>query len=147
MKKWFAGFVILFLLIGGSFGGLLMMTASLGAGEAAASAQSCSDVQNESANPSDDKDTTSTNAKSIFDHLTKANGFSGAGAAGAVAVAERESGFNAQAINPSGGVAGWFQWSGWGNTINGNRISSEGSIKSGDMSTLTAVNEFKLLDY
>lgn len=71
------------------FWGLLMMTASLGAGEAAASAQSCSDVQNESANPSDDKDTTSTNAKSIFDHLTKANGFSGAGAAGAVAVAER----------------------------------------------------------
>lgn len=147
MKKWLAGFVILFLLIGSSFGGLLMMTASLGAGEAAASAQSCSDVQNESANPSDDKYTTNTNAKSIFDHLTKANGFSGAGAAGAVAVAERESGFNPQAINPSGGVAGWFQWSGWGNTINGNRISSEGSIKSGDISTLTAVNEFKLLDY
>ena len=73
--------------------------------------------------------------------------FQGQGAAGAVAVAERESGFNAQAINPSGGVAGWLQWSGWGNTINGNRISSEGSIKSGDMSTLTAVNEFKLLDY
>lgn len=147
MKKWLAGFAILFLLIGGSFGGLLMMTASLGAGEAAASAQSCSDVQNESAKPSDDKNTTNNNAKAIFEHLTKSIGFSGAGGAGAVAVAERESGFDPQAVNPGGGVAGWFQWSGWGNTINGSRISSEGSIKSGDMSTLTSANQFKLLDY
>lgn len=147
MKKWLAGFAILFLLIGGCFGGFLMMTASLGAGEAAASAQRCSDVQNESANPSSDKNITNNNAKAIFDHLTKSNGFSGAGGAGAVAVAERESGFDPQAVNPGGGVAGWFQWSGWGNTINGSRISSEGSIKPGDLSTLTPVNQFKLLDY
>lgn len=68
MKKWLAGFAILFLLIGGSFGGLLMMTTSLGAGEAAASAsaQSCSDVQNESANPSDGKNTTNNNAKAFL---------------------------------------------------------------------------------
>lgn len=79
--------------------------------------------------------------------MTKSNGFSGAGGAGAVAVAERESGFDPQAVNPGGGVSGWFQWSGWGNTINGSRISSEGSIKSGDLSTLTPANQFKLLDY
>lgn len=85
--------------------------------------------------------------KDIFDHLTKDMGFSGAGAAGAVAVAKRESGFNPKITNPSGGVAGLFQWSGWGNNINGNRITTGGFIKSGDDSTLTFENEMKLVDY
>ena len=44
----------------------------------------------------------------------KEHKFTSAGASGALAVGQRESGFNPQAINPSGGVAGIFQWSGWG---------------------------------
>ena len=37
------------------------------------------------------------------------------------ATAERESGFDPEAINTGGGVAGYFQWSGWSNQVNGNR--------------------------
>lgn len=87
------------------------------------------------------------NAQAIFDQLTKKNGFSGAGAAGALANAKRESGFDPKAVNSGGGVAGLFQWSGWGNSINGNRIISEGSIKRGDTSTLTTENELKLVNH
>lgn len=87
------------------------------------------------------------NAQKIFDHLTKKVGFSGAGAAGALAVANRESGFNPKAQNTGGGVAGFFQWSGFSNTVNGTRITAEGSIKAGDTSTLTPENELKLVDY
>ena len=47
--------------------------------------------------------------------------FTIAGASGSLAVAERESGFAPEAVNTSGGVAGYFQWSGWSSTINGNR--------------------------
>lgn len=47
--------------------------------------------------------------------------FTIAGASGSLAVAERESGFDPEAVNTSGGVAGYFQWSGWSSTINGNR--------------------------
>lgn len=43
------------------------------------------------------------------------------GATGVLAVAERESGFDPEAINTGGGVAGYFQWSGWSNQVNGNR--------------------------
>lgn len=85
-------------------------------------------------------------AKEIFDTLTSM-GFSGAGASGAVGNAYAESGFNPKAINESGGVAGIFQWSGWSNTINGTRITGEGSIKRGDESTLTLENELKLMKY
>ena len=35
------------------------------------------------------------------------------GASGSLAVGERESGFDPKLTNPSGGVAGYFQWSGW----------------------------------
>ncbi|WP_442773745.1 phage tail tip lysozyme [Lactococcus hircilactis] len=111
---------------------------------------SCESVQNSSPNPQATDATSQENAKQIFEHLTDAQGkdnFSGAGGAGGVAVAERESGFDLKAINPSGGVAGWFQWSGFTNAVNGKRITSEGSIKAGDISTLTAGNEFKLLDH
>lgn len=87
------------------------------------------------------------NAQMIFDNLTQKLGFSGAGAAGALAVAARESKFDPQAINSSGGVAGWFQWSGFTNSVNGSRITSEGSIKAGDKSTLTPDNEIKLLNF
>ncbi|WP_419153685.1 phage tail tip lysozyme [Weissella viridescens] len=87
------------------------------------------------------------NAKALFDHMVKAEGASGAGAAGVVAVAYRESNLNPQAVNPGGGVAGILQWSGWFNQVNGNRIVSEGSIKNGDMSTLTMENELKLLHF
>lgn len=57
----------------------------------------------------------------VFDFLTKERGYSGAGAAGAVGNAALESGLNPKADNPSGGVHGIFQWSGWSSTINGNR--------------------------
>lgn len=48
-------------------------------------------------------------------------GFTLEGTSGSLAVAERESGFDPKAVNSSGGVAGYFQWSGWDNQINGNR--------------------------
>lgn len=86
-------------------------------------------------------------AKAIFDFLTKDMGFSGAGGAGAVAVAIRESTLNPQAENSGGGVAGLFQWSGWGNTVNGSRITSGGFIKRGKRSDLTVDKELKLTKY
>lgn len=85
------------------------------------------------------------NAQAIFDRLTKTVGFSGAGASGALAVAQRESKFQPDAENIGGGVAGFFQWSGFSNNVNGNRITAEGSIKAGDKSTLTTENELKLM--
>lgn len=85
------------------------------------------------------------NAQAIFDKLTKTVGFSGAGASGALAVAQRESKFQPDAVNTGGGVAGFFQWSGFSNNVNGNRITAEGSIKAGDKSTLTTENELKLM--
>lgn len=87
------------------------------------------------------------NAKQIFDYLTNDMGFSGAGAAGALAVAMRESSMDPTATNSGGGVAGIFQWSGFSNTVNGSRITKEGSIKAGDKSTLTMENEIKLLGF
>lgn len=84
-------------------------------------------------------------ATKIYRFLTREMGFSGAGAAGALAVAYRESNFRPDAHNPGGGVAGIFQWSGWSNSINGNRITSEGSIRAGDPSTLTLANQLRLL--
>ena len=90
-------------------------------------------------------DLSNPNAKKIFDYLTKHDGFSGAGASGAVAVAQRESGFDPKAKNSGGGVAGIFQWSGWGNKVNGDRIHQGGFIKS--ESDLTLANELKLMDY
>ncbi|WP_238991069.1 phage tail tip lysozyme [Lactococcus lactis] len=85
-------------------------------------------------------------ATQTYEHLVKEHKFTSEGASGAIAVAQRESMFNPQAVNPLGGVAGLFQWSGWGSTINGNRIHSEGSIKAMDLSTLTLANQFKLMD-
>lgn len=90
-------------------------------------------------------DLNNPNAKKIFEFFTKKDGFSGAGAAGAVAVAQRESGFDPKAKNAGGGVAGIFQWSGWGNTVNGDRIHQGGFIKS--EADLTLENEFKLVNY
>lgn len=92
-------------------------------------------------------DFTGENAKRIFDYLTNDMGFSGAGAAGALAVAMRESHFDPKAQNTGGGVAGIFQWSGFSNTVNQSRINQEGSIKPGDESTLTLENEIKLLGF
>lgn len=83
----------------------------------------------------------------IFEDLTHKMGFSGAGASGALARGELESHFDIHAQNSSGGVAGVFQWSGWGHTINGDRIHAEGSIKGTDLSTLTLENQIKLLNY
>lgn len=63
-------------------------------------------------------------AKNVIDianHLMSKERFSIQGASGALAVAERESGFDPEAENIGGGVAGIFQWSGWSNNINGNR--------------------------
>lgn len=84
-------------------------------------------------------------AKAIFMYLVNKEGFSGAGAAGAVANANRESGFNPKAQNPGGGVVGLFQWSGWGNKVNGDRIHSGGIIKG--ESDLTVSKELALLHY
>lgn len=85
-------------------------------------------------------------ATKTYQHLMKEHKFTSAGASGALAVGQRESMFDPQAINPAGGVAGLFQWSGWGSFINGDRIHSEGSIQGMDLSTLTLDNEFKLMD-
>jgi peptidoglycan DL-endopeptidase CwlO len=85
-------------------------------------------------------------ATKTYEHLMKEHKFTSEGASGALAVGQRESGFDVQAINPAGGVAGLFQWSGWGSFINGDRIHSEGSIQGMDLSTLTLENEFKLMD-
>ena len=64
------------------------------------------------------------------------------GASGSLANAERESGFDPTLINPSGGVAGYFQWSGWdGNTINGDRWAKASSR------TLDSTIELELMSY
>lgn len=86
-------------------------------------------------------------AKDLFDYFVNQEGFSGAGAAGAVAVAKKESGIDPSKENTEGGVAGIMQWSGFSNNTNGSRIMSEGSIVPGDKSTLTWDNEIKLLHY
>ena len=57
----------------------------------------------------------------ILNYQLSVENFTLAGSTGSLAVAERESGFDPKAINISGGVAGYFQWSGWSSTINGNR--------------------------
>ncbi|MGY3713670.1 MULTISPECIES: phage tail tip lysozyme [Lactococcus] len=85
-------------------------------------------------------------ATKTYQHLMKEHKFTSEGASGALAVAQRESMFDPQAINPAGGVAGLFQWSGWGSFINGDRIHSEGSIKGMDLTTLTLDNELTLMD-
>ncbi|UZX32393.1 phage tail tip lysozyme [Lactobacillus helsingborgensis] len=85
--------------------------------------------------------------KSLFNFLVKKEGFSGAGAAGAVAVGVRESSLNPAAINDKGGVAGIFQWSGFTNNVNGHRITNGGFIHAGKVSDLTLKNEIKLTSY
>ncbi|WP_019779376.1 phage tail tip lysozyme [Streptococcus sobrinus] len=57
----------------------------------------------------------------LFDHLVGKEGSTLQGASAVLAIAERESGFDPKAVNPGGGVAGYFQWSGWSNTVNGDR--------------------------
>ena len=64
------------------------------------------------------------------------------GASGSLANAERESDFDPKLTNPSGGVAGYFQWSGWdGNTINGDRWANASSR------TLDSTVELELMSY
>ena len=63
------------------------------------------------------------------------------GASGSLAVAERESGFDPKLTNPSGGVAGYFQWSGWDNTINGDRWRNASSR------TLDSTVQLELMSY
>lgn len=87
------------------------------------------------------------NAKQLFDFLVQHEGFSGAGAAGAVGNAIQESNCNPKACNPSNDVAGIFQWSGFNGNQNGSRITATGKIKAGDVSTLTMENELELTDY
>lgn len=64
---------------------------------------------------------TAQNVIDIASHLLSKEHFTIQGTSGALAVAERESGFDPKAENIGGGVAGIFQWSGWSNTVNGNR--------------------------
>jgi len=63
------------------------------------------------------------------------------GSSGSLAVAERESGFDPKLTNPSGGVAGYFQWSGWDNTINGDRWRNASSR------TLDSTVQLELMSY
>ena len=64
------------------------------------------------------------------------------GSSGSLANAERESDFDPKLTNPSGGVAGYFQWSGWdGNTINGDRWANASSR------TLDSTVELELMSY
>lgn len=126
-----------------------ILTATLTVQTAEAS-EDCSSLQEQESNNGSDINNSEDVKKvrdTFFKELTKTNGFSGAGASGALARGELESHFDIQAQNPSGGVAGVFQWSGWGNTINGNRIHSEGSIKGTDLATLTLENQVKLMNH
>lgn len=86
-------------------------------------------------------------AEEIFKLLTEEYGFSGEAASGVLAYVKRESGFVPTAQNVGGGVAGLFQWSGFSSGVNGSRITAEGSIKAGDVTTLTVENQLKLLRY
>ena len=63
------------------------------------------------------------------------------GASGSLANAERESDFDPKLTNPSGGVAGYFQWSGWDNTINGDRWANASSR------TLDSTVQLELMSY
>ena len=63
------------------------------------------------------------------------------GSSGSLAVAERESGFDPKLTNPSGGVAGYFQWSGWDNNINGDRWRNASSR------TLDSTVQLELMSY
>ena len=64
------------------------------------------------------------------------------GSSGSLANAERESEFDPKLTNPLGGVAGYFQWSGWdGNTINGDRWANASSR------TLDSTVQLELMSY
>ncbi|HEX0027650.1 phage tail tip lysozyme [Streptococcus pyogenes] len=70
----------------------------------------------------------------ILNYQLSVENFTLAGSTGSLAVAERESGFDPKAVNTSGGVAGYFQWSGWSSTINGNRWGqAESKTLDGDV--------------
>lgn len=87
-------------------------------------------------------------AQSLYTFLTEKQHATKEGACGALAVFQRESSFEVTAKNPSGGVAGLAQWSGWnGNTVNGSRITQGGFIDAYKDSTLTLDNEQSLLDF
>ncbi|MGT2751307.1 phage tail tip lysozyme [Streptococcus orisasini] len=57
----------------------------------------------------------------IFNHLMSKENITLEAAAGFLAIGERESGFDPKAVNSGGGVAGYFQWSGWSSKVNGDR--------------------------
>ncbi|MEX2785407.1 phage tail tip lysozyme [Streptococcus sp. H49] len=119
MKKWIIIIIavpalLLFLIIGGVTGGppsnaetlsgkLTTLTAAEVADKTGISEERAADVIK------------------ILNYVLSKEEFSVAGATGVLAVAERESGFDPKAVNANGGVAGYFQWSGWSSTINGNR--------------------------
>ena len=60
--------------------------------------------------------------QTLLRSFPKEVGFSGAGAAGAIGNSIGESGLKLHNPNTGGGVNGLFQWSGWGNTVNGSRL-------------------------
>lgn len=90
------------------------------------------------------------NIKKFIDFANENLGLSGTQIASLIAIGARESGWNPQAGNASGGVGGIFQWSGaHGNTINGNRLGShtdKTGIDPNDVNTWTLENEFKLVE-
>lgn len=55
----------------------------------------------------------------IFNHLMSKENATLEGASGFLAIGERESNFDPEAVNSGGGVAGYFQWSGWSSKVNG----------------------------
>lgn len=78
-------------------------------------------------------------AKTIWETLTKKEGFSGAGAAGAIGNAIGESGLKVEIVNQYG-YGGLFQWS-------TTRFTGAGFVKVGDKSTYTLENEIKTMQY
>lgn len=76
----------------------------------------------------------------IFNQLVGKEGSTEEGAVATLAIAERESNFDPKAVNTGGGVAGYFQWSGWGHETNGNRWAQASSR------TLDSKTELDLLD-
>lgn len=60
-------------------------------------------------------------AIAIFNHMMGQESSTLQGASAVLSIAERESNLDPTAVNISGGVAGYLQWSGWTSQINGNR--------------------------
>lgn len=82
--------------------------------------------------------------KLLFDNFTETNGWSGAGAAGGIGNAIRESRLDPKADNTDGGVHGIFQWGGWSSEKNGDRWKSAPGGKVDTIENQIALLNFEL---